>query len=57
MDLRGIRSGNLTFLTNPTKGTGRVGTESVVFDDPAKARTLYDAVRRDDVPKILSSAK
>jgi LCP family protein required for cell wall assembly len=57
MDLRGIRSGNLTFLTNPTTGTGRVGTESVVFDDPAKAKTLYDAVRRDDVGKILSTAK
>jgi LCP family protein required for cell wall assembly len=57
MDLRGIRSGNLTFLTNPTTGTGRVGTESVVFDDPGKAKTLYDAVRRDDVPKILSTAK
>jgi LCP family protein required for cell wall assembly len=57
MDLRHLRSGNLTFLTNPTKGTGRVGTESVVFDNPAKAKVLYDAVRRDAVSEILSAAK
>jgi anionic cell wall polymer biosynthesis LytR-Cps2A-Psr (LCP) family protein len=57
MDLRHLRSGNLTFLTNPTKGTGQVGNESVVFDNPAKAKTLYDAVRRDAVPEILNAAK
>jgi LCP family protein required for cell wall assembly len=57
MDLRHLRSGNLTFLTNPTKGTGRVGTESVVFDDPARAKALYEAVRRDSVSDILRAAK
>jgi LCP family protein required for cell wall assembly len=57
MDLRHLRSGNLTFLTNPTKGTGRVGTESVVFDNPAKVKVLYDAVRRDAVPEIMKAAK
>lgn len=57
MDLRHLRSGNLTFLTNPTRGTGNVGTESVVFDDRAKARALYDAVRRDAVPEILDAAQ
>lgn len=57
MDLRHLRSGNLTFVTNPTKGTGRVGSESVVFDDAARAKTLYDAVRRDSVPEILNAAK
>jgi LCP family protein required for cell wall assembly len=56
-DLRHLRSGNLAFLTNPTKGTGRVGTESVVFDDRAKAKALYDAVRRDAVPEILNAAR
>jgi LCP family protein required for cell wall assembly len=57
MELRHIRGNSLDFLTNPTKGTGRVGTESVVFDDPAKTKRLYDAVRRDAVKDILSIAK
>lgn len=56
-EMRHLRSGNLTFLTNPTKGTGRVGSESVVFDDKTKAKALYDAVRRDAVSEILNAAK
>jgi LCP family protein required for cell wall assembly len=55
--LRHLRSGNLTFVTNPTKGTGRVGTESVVFADKEKAKAFYDAVRRDAVAEILKAAK
>lgn len=54
MEMRGLRSGNLTFFTCPVKGTGRVGSESVVFPDPARAKTLFDAVRRDSVPEILA---
>ncbi len=57
MELRHLRSGNLGFYTCPVKGTGRVGTESVVFADTAKARGLFDAVRRDSVPEILSAGK
>ncbi|MEV0392181.1 LCP family protein [Polymorphospora rubra] len=56
MELRHLRSGNLTFVTSPTKGTGMVGSESVVFPDTAKAETFYDAVRRDAVPEILKIA-
>lgn len=55
-ELRHLRSGNLTFITNPTKGTGKVGSESVVFDDKAKVEALYNAVRADDVPTILAAA-
>ncbi|MFV2102834.1 LCP family protein [Micromonospora sp. LOL_024] len=55
MDLRGLRGSDLTFMTNPTKGTGRVGSESVVFDDPEMASTFYDAVRRDAIEEILRS--
>ena len=55
-ELRHLRSGNLTFVTSPTRGTGRVGTESVVFADTAGAKSFYDAVRRDDVPAILKAA-
>jgi LCP family protein required for cell wall assembly len=57
MELRGLRSGSLTFFTSPSKGTGMVGTESVVFADTTKAKALFDAVRRDDVPAIKAAAK
>lgn len=57
MELRHLRGGNLGFYTCPVKGTGRVGTESVVFADTAKAKVLFDAVRRDSVPEILSAGK
>jgi LCP family protein required for cell wall assembly len=56
MELRGLRSGSLTFFTSPSRGTGMVGTESVVFADTAKAKALFDAVRRDDVPAITAAA-
>ncbi|KKK02361.1 LCP family protein [Micromonospora sp. HK10] len=56
-DLRSLRGSNLAFFTSPTKGTGRVGTESVVFADTAKVRTFYDAVRRDAVPEIMAAGK
>ncbi|MEU1845031.1 LCP family protein [Micromonospora sediminicola] len=54
MEMRGLRSGNLTFFTCPVKGTGRVGSESVVFPDPVRSKTLFEAVRRDSVPDILA---
>jgi anionic cell wall polymer biosynthesis LytR-Cps2A-Psr (LCP) family protein len=57
MELRHLRAENLTFLTSPTKGTGQVGTESVVLPDVDGVRSLYEAVRRDDVPDILRFAK
>nr|WP_230689125.1 LCP family protein [Micromonospora sp. WMMC415] len=57
MELRHLRSGNLGFFTCPTKGTGRIGNESVVLVDTEKAKRLFDAVRRDAVPEILSTAK
>ncbi|SCL52891.1 transcriptional attenuator, LytR family [Micromonospora citrea] len=57
MELRHLRSGNLGFFTCPTKGTGRMGSESVVLVDTPKAKRLFDAVRRDAVPEILSAAK
>ena len=56
-ELRGLRSGNLFFLTSPTKGTGRVGTESVVFADAGRVKSFYDSVRRDAVKEIISGGK
>lgn len=55
MELRHLRSGNLGFYTSPTKGTGRIGSESVVLADTAKARSFFDAVRRDSVAEIVES--
>ncbi|NES16861.1 MULTISPECIES: LCP family protein [Micromonospora] len=57
MQMRGMRGSNLGFYTCPTKGTGRVGSESVVFADKAKAKGLFDAVRRDAVPEIVAAGK
>lgn len=57
LELRGLRSGNLTFATSPSSGTGMVGDQSVVFADQTKAKILFDAVRRDDVPEILTDMK
>ncbi|MEV1144717.1 LCP family protein [Micromonospora sp. NPDC049799] len=56
-DMRNVRSANLTFLTSPTKGTGRIGNESVVLANKEKAESFYDAVRRDAVSEILSLGK
>jgi LCP family protein required for cell wall assembly len=57
LELRGLRSGNLQFATSPSTGTGTVGDQSVVFADKAKAKILFDAVRRDSVPDILAALK
>ncbi|GAA2634271.1 LCP family protein [Paractinoplanes durhamensis] len=50
--LRHLRSGNLNFYTSPTKGTGKIGDQSVVLPDTAKAKALFDAVRKDDTATI-----
>jgi LCP family protein required for cell wall assembly len=49
MDLRNLRGDDLTFYTSPTKGTGNVGSESVVFADDAAVKPFYEALR-DDKP-------
>ncbi|SCE77445.1 transcriptional attenuator, LytR family [Micromonospora coriariae] len=55
--MRGVRGSNLTFVTSPTKGTGRIGSESVVLADTNRVKSFYDAVRRDSVPDIIAGAK
>jgi LCP family protein required for cell wall assembly len=57
MSLRHLRSGNLTFATNPSSGTGMVGGQSVVFANSTKDKSLYAAIRRDSVPDILAAMK
>ncbi|MGC1211395.1 MAG: LCP family protein [Micromonospora sp.] len=55
--MRGVRGSNLSFLTSPTKGTGRRGSESVVLADPERVDACYDAVRRDAVEEIKQYAR
>jgi LCP family protein required for cell wall assembly len=56
-DLRGLNSGDLSFYTSPSKGTGQVADQSVVFPDTQKASVLFDAMRRDSVSEIAAAAK
>jgi len=53
---RHLRSGNLTFVTNPSSGTGNVSGQSVVFADKTKDKALWTAVQNDSVPDILKNA-
>jgi LCP family protein required for cell wall assembly len=46
-DLRSLRPDALTFLTAPTAGTGREGTQSVVYLDPARAEQMWGYLRTD----------
>ncbi|MFF0719331.1 LCP family protein [Micromonospora sp. NPDC003816] len=54
---RNLRGRSLTFVTSPTRGTGRVGSESVVFADDERVDTFYAAVRRDAVQDIIAGAE
>ncbi|WP_051366026.1 LCP family protein [Hamadaea tsunoensis] len=49
MDLRGISGDQLRFITNPSKGTGMVSGQSVVFADEAQDAALYKAIADDTV--------
>jgi LCP family protein required for cell wall assembly len=49
LDLRNMRGNDVTFLTNPSAGTGMVGDQSIVRPDPVKDKALYEAVAHDKV--------
>jgi LCP family protein required for cell wall assembly len=53
LELRDLRSDDLTFLGSPSAGTGRRSGQSVVLPDTAKARALYEAVADDTVHEYL----
>ena len=46
-ELRHLGSADLHFYTNPSSGIGRVGSQSVVFPDRARAKDAFDAIRLD----------
>jgi LCP family protein required for cell wall assembly len=54
---RGMRAGDIAFMTAPTKGTGRQGNQSVVFLDPVKDRALFAALRQDTVADYLKNRR
>jgi LCP family protein required for cell wall assembly len=53
--LRDLRSDDVDFLTVPLKGTGTRGTASVVVLDKEADRSLFQAVRIDDVGTWLAT--
>jgi LCP family protein required for cell wall assembly len=57
LQFRSLRSSDMTFLTNPSSGTGTRDGESVVLSDKTKASGLYDAVSKDTVATWLSANK
>ena len=46
-DLRNTSSDQVRYLTNPSRGTGMEGSQSVVYVDSAAAASLYAAVNND----------
>jgi LCP family protein required for cell wall assembly len=56
-ELRDLRGENLSFYTSPSAGTGTRGDQSVVLADRAKAKLLFDAIRRDDPAKIAAASR
>ena len=56
LELRDLRSDDLTFLGSPSAGTGTKSGQSVVLPDTPKARALYQAVADDTVQEYLSPA-
>ncbi|MFG2039361.1 LCP family protein [Dactylosporangium sp. NPDC048998] len=48
MELRNLRGDDLSFYTSPTKGTGMIGSQSVVLADNDKVKPFYDALREDN---------
>lgn len=54
--MRGIRPGNVTFMTIPTDGTATIPvTGSIVKVDKAGAEELFDAMREDDVDGFVAA--
>lgn len=47
MDLRGMNSSRIRFITNPTSGGGFEGSQSVVYANRTVAATLFEAINND----------
>ncbi|MCP2327371.1 LCP family protein required for cell wall assembly [Hamadaea flava] len=47
MELRGMNTSRIRFITNPTSGGGWEGTQSVVYANKAVAASLFEAINND----------
>lgn len=54
LSARGLRSDDVRFVTVPNLGTGTAGAASIVRYDEELASSMWDAVRRDDLPGWLA---
>ena len=55
LQLKDLRSNNLTFMASPTAGFGQQAGQSVVRADTAKAKALYTAVADDTMTQYLAA--
>jgi LCP family protein required for cell wall assembly len=55
VQLRDLRSTDVTFLTSPSAGTGWEGDQNVVKADTTRAEALYQAVGQDQVESWLQA--
>lgn len=56
LSLRGLRVGDVSFLTVPHRGSAARGKQSVVLLDPIKAKGLFEAIRADEVATYVDKA-
>jgi LCP family protein required for cell wall assembly len=56
-DLRHLGRDDVSFLTSPSRGTGRVAGQSVVLPDRQRAAALYDAIRRDEADTWFAATR
>jgi len=52
---RGLKAGDLSFITTPNRGASRVDGSSVVLIDKEKAKALFDAMNSDTVDQWLKT--
>ena len=55
VELNGLRSQNLTFITSPNKGSETINGQSVVVSDREKALALYKAVTADKMAEWMAA--
>lgn len=53
LSMRGIRAGDVVFMTVPNKGPAARGKQSVVLLDPAKDKLLFEAIRSAEMAKYV----
>ena len=54
LSMRNLRSGDVTFMTLPSSGTGMEESQSVVYVDEEKSAELWKAVRDDAMPAYFA---